>query len=180
MKSHRLAELLVVIALALVGVSAYLTWVSADPGKGRPVVHFNGYAVSHAPVTMALASLVATVVLRLAGTAVRRLLGALVAAMGVATIAVALTVRPGEADLASRKPELSRVLTDQVDVTTGPAPWVALIGGIALLAAGLVTVLTAHTWRRATSRYERAAPARTADTQVDQWKAIDAGEDPTV
>jgi uncharacterized membrane protein (TIGR02234 family) len=184
LRSHNLVELLVVAALALVGTSAYLTWVSADPGKGRAVVTFDGYDVSRAPVTMAIASVVAAVVLRLAGTVVRRMLGTLLAVMGSATVAVALVTRPGEAELATRRPELSRVLTDQVEVTTGPAPWLALAGGIVLLAAGLVTVLTSHRWRRPTSRYERATPAqnqvRTPETQADQWKAIDAGEDPTL
>ena len=49
--------------------------------------------MSRAPVTMAVASLVAVVVLRLAGTGLRRVLCALIAAMGAATGAVAL--RPG-------------------------------------------------------------------------------------
>ena len=52
----------------------------------------------------------------------------------------------------------------------------SLAGGVALVATGLIALLTAHRWRRATARYERdpaAAPA-------DQWKAIDAGEDPTL
>jgi uncharacterized membrane protein (TIGR02234 family) len=180
MRSHRLVDLLVLIALALVGGSAYLTWVRADPGNGRAVVEFDGYDVSRAPVTMVLASVVAAVVLRLAGTAVRRILCALIAAMGAAVVAVALTNRPDEAELASRKPELSKVLTDHIDITVGPAPWVALIGGIALLAAGLVGLVTAHRWRRPTSRYERAPAPENAGTQVDHWKAIDAGEDPTI
>jgi uncharacterized membrane protein (TIGR02234 family) len=180
MRSQRVPEALVLIALALVGASAYLTWVRADPGGGRSVVDFDGYAVSRAPVTMVLASVVAVVVLRLAGTLVRRILCALVAAMGVATIAVALAVRPDEAELATRKPALSSVLADHVTITTGPAPWVALVGGIALLAAGLAGLATAHRWRRPTSKYERVQAAGRAETQVDQWKAIDAGEDPTI
>ncbi len=178
--SQRLVELLVLVALALVAASASLTWVRANPGGGRAVVDFNGYAVSRAPVTIALASVVAVVVLRLAGTLVRRVLSALIALMGIATIAVALTVRPDETELAARKPALSSVIADQVTVTTGPAPWLALAGGIALLAAGLTGLAGAHRWRRATSKYERAEPVRTTETQVDQWKAIDAGEDPTV
>lgn len=179
MRSQRWVEVLVLVALALIGVSAYLTWVRADPG-GRQPVDFDGYAVSHAPVTIALASVVAAVVLRLAGTLVRRILSALIAGLAVAVIVVALTVRPDEAELATRKPELSSVLADQVTVTTGPAPWFALAGGIVLLAAGLTGLATAHRWRRATSKYERVEQPRATETQVDQWKAIDAGEDPTI
>lgn len=178
--SQRLVELLVLVALALVGVSAYTVWMHADPGGGRPVVDFDGYAVSRAPVTIALASVVAVIVLRLAGTVVRRILSALIAVMGIAAIVVALAVRPDEAELATRKPELSSVLADSVTTSTGPAPWFALAGGIALLAAGLTGLALAGRWRRASSKYERTKPAGTAETQVDQWKAIDAGEDPTI
>ena len=50
MRPQRLADLLTLGALALLALSAYLTWVTADPGKGRPVVDFNGYSVTRAPV----------------------------------------------------------------------------------------------------------------------------------
>jgi uncharacterized membrane protein HdeD (DUF308 family) len=106
----------------------------------------------------------------------RRVLGALVLLMGIAAIAVALQVRPDVSELSRIRPELSQAVTDHVSLSGGPAPWFALAGGVALVAAGLIALLTAHRWRRATARYERdpaAAPA-------DQWKAIDAGEDPTL
>lgn len=176
MRPQRLVDLLAVVALALLGLSAYLTWSIADPGSGRPVVNFNGYAVTRAPVTLALAGVVAVIVTKLAGTALRRVLAALVALMGVAAIAVALQVRPDAAELGRLRPELSQAVTDRVILSTGPAPWLALGGGVALLAAGVIALLTAHRWRRPTLRYERDPAA----TPADQWKAIDAGEDPTI
>jgi hypothetical protein len=103
-------------------------------------------------------------------------LGGLVVVLGASAVVVALSVRPDGPELSRLRPELSDVVADQVTRTIGPAPWFALAGGLALVAAGLLTVLTAHRWRQATARYERdpaAAPA-------DQWKAIDAGEDPTL
>lgn len=176
MRPQRLVDLLALVALVLLALSAYLTWSIADPGSGRPVVNFNGYAVTRAPVTLALASVVAVIVTKLAGTALRRLLATLVLAMGAAAIGVALQVRPDVTELARLRPELSEAVTDRVVLSTGPAPWLALAGGIALLAAGLIAVLTAHRWRRPTARYERDPAA----TPADQWKAIDAGEDPTI
>jgi hypothetical protein len=173
---QRLVDLLVVVALAAIGASAYLTWVRADPGRGRAVVELNGYDVTRAPLTMGLASVVALVVLRLAGTGMRRVLSVLITAMGAATVAVALAVRPDGAELARLRPQLSAVLTDHVEVSAGPAPWFALVGGIALLAAGLVGVATAHRWRRPTARYDRDPVV----TPEDQWKAIDQGQDPTI
>ncbi|WP_020388802.1 Trp biosynthesis-associated membrane protein [Kribbella catacumbae] len=176
MRPQRLVDLLALVALVLLALSAYLTWSIADPGSGRPVVNFNGYSVTRAPVTLALASVVAVIVTKLAGTALRRLLAALVLVMGVAAVGVALQVRPDVTELGRLRPELSQAVTDRVALSTGPAPWVALAGGIALLAAGLIAVLTAHRWRRPTARYERDPAA----TPADQWKAIDAGEDPTI
>jgi len=176
MRPQRLVDLLALVALVLLALSAYLTWSIADPGSGRPVVNFNGYAVTRAPLTLALASVVAVIVTKLAGTALRRLLAVLMALMGIAAVAVALQVRPNEAELGRLRPELSQAVTDRVVLSTGVAPWLALAGGIALLAAGIVAALTAHRWRRPTQRYERDPAA----TPADQWKAIDAGEDPTI
>jgi hypothetical protein len=176
MRPQRLVDLLALVALVLLATSAYLTWSTADPGNGRPVVNFNGYAVTRAPVTLALAAVVAVVVTKLAGTTLRRVLSVLVLLMGAAAVGVALQVRPALAELSRLRPELSQAVTDRVDLSTGPAPWIALAGGAALVAAGLVGLMTAHRWRRPTVRYERDPVV----TSTDQWKAIDAGEDPTI
>jgi hypothetical protein len=176
MKPQRIVDLLALVALVLLGLSGYLTWVSANPGNGRADVVFNGYTITKAPVTLALASVVAVVVTKLAGTLLRRVLGGLVALLGAVAVIVALTVRPGGAELSRLRPELSDVIADQVTQSLGVAPWFALSGGIALVAAGLITASTAHRWRRPTARYERDPAASPAD----QWKAIDAGEDPTL
>lgn len=176
MRPQRLVDLLALAALILLALSAYLTWATADPGSGRPVVNFNGYAVSRAPVTLALAAVVAVVITKLAGTALRRILAGLILLMGLAAAGVGLQVRPDAAALSRLRPELSQAVTDQVTLTTGPAPWLALAGGLVLVAAGSIGLLTAHRWRRPTVRYERDPAA----TPADQWKAIDAGEDPTI
>lgn len=176
MRPQRLVDLLGLVALALLAGSAYLTWSTAQPGNGRPAVDFSGYAVTRAPVTLALAAVVAVVVSKLAGTMLRRALAALLVVLGAIAVGVALAVRPDAAELARLRPQLSQVVTDRVDLSTGPAPWLALAGGVALVAAGIVGLSTAHRWRRATARYERDPVA----TPADQWKAIDAGEDPTI
>jgi uncharacterized membrane protein (TIGR02234 family) len=180
MRPQRLVDLLTLVALALLALSAYLTWSSANPGSGRPIVDFNGYTVTKAPVTLALASVVAVVVTKLAGTALRRVLGALLALMGAAAVGVALRVRPDVDELSRIRPELSQAVTDRVTLDGGLAPWFALAGGLALVAAGLLVVLTAQRWRRATARYERDPAVPLTDQGADQWKAIDAGEDPTL
>lgn len=129
MKPQRTVDLLALVALVLLGLSGYLTWVSANPGNGRADVVFNGYTITKAPVTLALASVVAVVVTKLAGTALRRVLGALVALLGAIAVVVALFVRPDGAELSRLRPELSDVLADQVTQTLGVAPWFALAAG---------------------------------------------------
>jgi hypothetical protein len=99
--------------------------------------------------------------------------------MGLAAIGVALQVRPDVDELSRIRPELSQAVTDRVTLDGGVAPWFALAGGVALVVAGLIAVLTAHRWRRATARYERDSAVTATDQGADQWKAIDAGQDPT-
>lgn len=152
---HRLVEILTAAAVVLLGSSAYTTWASG----------LDGHEVTPAPVALLLAALAAAVVLRLAGTTVRRLLSAVLLLLGAAAVLVAITARPDDL------PTL-----DDVDTSLGVAPWLAAAGGVFLAAAGVLGVVTAARWRRPTTRYERDPAA----TMEDQWKAIDAGEDPTV
>ena len=173
MRPQRLVDLLAVIALALLGLSAYLPWTTVNEET------FKGYDLTRAPVFLALAGVVAVIVTKLAGTALRRVLGVLVVLLGVLAVVVAIQGRPGLEELTRLRPALT-LGTDSFEITTGPAPWLALAGGLALVAAGLVAVLTAHRWRRATARYERDPAAAASGHGADQWKAIDAGEDPTL
>jgi uncharacterized PurR-regulated membrane protein YhhQ (DUF165 family) len=174
MRPQRLVDLLAALALVLLGLSAYLPWITVNDKET-----FKGYDLTRAPVFLALAGVVAVIVTKLAGTALRRVLAVLVVLLGVLAVVVALQVRPGLEELTRLRPALT-LGTDSFEIITGPAPWFALAGGLALVAAGLVAVLTAHRWRRATTRYEREPATRVPDSGADQWKAIDAGEDPTL
>jgi hypothetical protein len=174
--TRRYVDLLVLVALALFAGSAFLTWTTADPGGGRAVAEFDGSDVTDAPVTIALAALVAAVVLRLAGTVARGLLAVLLVLLGIAAVAVGGWTRPDAGQLARLRPELGQVVTDGLAIGTGPAPWLAVAGGVALVAAGVLTLLTARTWRGPAARFERGRSV----AETDPWRAIDAGEDPTV
>ncbi|MEU4389359.1 Trp biosynthesis-associated membrane protein [Kribbella sp. NPDC023855] len=176
MRPQRLVDLLALVALVLLGVSAYLTWSSVDVGSG-PTVDFQGKDLTSAPIVLAAAAVAAVVITKLGGTALRRVMSALLLLIGGVVVAVALQVRPGLDELSRLKPGLTHnANTDSFEILTGPAPWLALAGGLAVVAAGLIGLLTAHRWKRPTRRYERDPAA----TPADQWKAIDAGEDPTI
>jgi hypothetical protein len=169
MRPQRLVDLLAVVALALLGLSAYLPWTTVNEET------FKGYDLTRAPVFLALAAVVAVIVTKLGGTALRRVLSVLIVLMGVLAAVVAFQVRPGLEELTRLRPALT-LGTDSFEISTGAAPWLALAGGLVLIAAGLIGLLTAQRWKKPTRRYERD----TAVTPADQWKAIDAGEDPTI
>ncbi|WP_433078798.1 Trp biosynthesis-associated membrane protein [Dactylosporangium sp. CA-052675] len=59
-------------------------------------------------------------------------------------------------------------------------PLVCALGGLVVLAAGVVTVRSGRSWPGMGARYERtSAPARRQHAQTDMWDALDRGEDPT-
>ncbi|WP_224275525.1 Trp biosynthesis-associated membrane protein, partial [Streptomyces sp. LS1784] len=91
----------------------------------------------------------------------------------------------GAGDTAALDAEAARKLALSGSAATEVAhtgwPWVALVGGVLLALAGLLTLRYGRGWPAMGSRYEaptRRTPART-DTPGDLWKALDRGEDPT-
>lgn len=59
--------------------------------------------------------------------------------------------------------------------------WVpSLLGGVLLVAAGLLTIVRGRHWPGMSARYDRpgAAPS-TGDDPASLWKALDRGDDPT-
>lgn len=57
-------------------------------------------------------------------------------------------------------------------------PVVVVLGGVLVVAAGLLTAVRARSWPALGSRYDAPAARRSATTG-DAWDAIDRGEDPT-
>lgn len=81
---------------------------------------------------------------------------------------------------------LLAVLLALVTVATAVGLWgqgsrPALLVGLAVTLAGAVLVaLTARSWPQHGDRYSRSRAAVTSDASaLDQWKAMDAGHDPT-
>jgi uncharacterized membrane protein (TIGR02234 family) len=67
-------------------------------------------------------------------------------------------------------------------------PWVAVAGGVALTAAGVLGALGAHRWPGLSSAYDRPTPPPAGVTgtrdpddfdSLAAWNALDAGDDPT-
>jgi uncharacterized membrane protein (TIGR02234 family) len=62
-------------------------------------------------------------------------------------------------------------------VRATPWPYVTLLCGLVVAAAGVVVVLRGPRWSAMGSRYD--APAARPVTEADLWSALDRGEDPT-
>ncbi|WP_199854761.1 TIGR02234 family membrane protein [Streptomyces dioscori] len=134
---------------------------------------------------VALASLVAVFAVRRAG---RFLVAGLLALSGAGTIASALL---GLSD-SSALDEKAAAATGDTAATVGTMthtgwPYVAAVGGLLLLLAGLLALRYGRLWPTMSGRYERDGTPRVRrarapvdpDRPEEIWKALDRGEDPT-
>jgi uncharacterized membrane protein (TIGR02234 family) len=144
--------------------------------QGEVPVRAEGSEVTGLPSALALVGLAALV----AVFAVRRAGRTLVAALLGAGDRSAL-----EAE-AARASGLTRGTVEAVSF--GVWPYVAALGGVLLLAAGLLALRHGRRWPAMSGRHERAGGARAGaarrtapdpDRPEELWKALDRGEDPT-
>ncbi|WP_030955513.1 TIGR02234 family membrane protein, partial [Streptomyces sp. NRRL S-481] len=113
---------------------------------------------------------------------------ALLALAGAGTVAAALFGASDGSALDEKAAEASGDTSASVDALTHTAwPYVAALGGVLLLLAGLLALRYGRLWPAMSGRYERdgaprprrKAPAVDPDRPEDLWKALDRGEDPT-
>ncbi|MFJ2258354.1 TIGR02234 family membrane protein [Streptomyces sp. NPDC087844] len=148
----------------------------------------SGSDVTGVPASLAivgLASLVAVFAVRRAG---RFLVAGLLALSGAGTIAAAVL---GLSD-SSALDEKAAAATGDTAATVGTMthtgwPYVAAVGGLLLLLAGLLALRYGRSWPTMSGRYERDGTPRPRrvrapvdpDRPEEIWKALDRGEDPT-
>ena len=107
----------------------------------------------------------------------RLLVGVLVALAGVGVVLVVARALIDPAAAVRRAPLLVDAHIGGAD-GLGGWPYVALIGGALLAAAGLLVAVRGRTWASMSSRYD--APAqRPREGEASMWEALDRGEDPT-
>jgi len=194
----RRARLLAVVAAVAAGalgvISSTQTWlwvVLEDGGSALPVPGASAIAVL-APLSLAVLALGGA--LSIVGLVLRYVFGALSVAIAVLlawltaqvafvhpTSAVAATVT--EATGISGEDAVADLVA-QIDPTAWP--FVTLVGWVVLLAAGVITLVTAHHWRGSGRRYRTdaatpAAPTATSPPHdaIDSWDDLSRGEDPT-
>lgn len=193
-RSLALMLLLTVLGAAVVLLAAGQTWARGSVDfQGAPLrISATGSETSGLPGALALVGLASAVAVFAVRGAARRVLGLLLALAGAATAAAALLAATGTGALdgrASRAVGLTGAVATGISHT--PWPWVAALGGIMLLLAGLLVVGRGRDWPGMSSRYDapgasgaagkgragRATPG--PETPADLWKALDRGEDPT-
>jgi uncharacterized membrane protein (TIGR02234 family) len=146
-----------------------------------------GSDVTGVPAALAivgLAALVAVFAVRRAG---RFAVSALLALSGAGIGAASLLGASDSSALDDKAAQASGDTSATVDALTHTAwPYVAAVGGLLILLAGLLALRYGRRWPAMSGRYERSGaprPRRRAVVDPDRpeelWKALDRGEDPT-
>jgi uncharacterized membrane protein (TIGR02234 family) len=192
-------ELGAVLGLAVLGSALALwagapTWVRLSAARRPPLpdvaVALSGRSVEPLVPALGIVGLAAVVALLATRGRARVVVGALLAAAGL------VLVLRGAGRFAAPDPAAARdLLTDAgraaalaagtpvSAAASGAGPLLAVLAGLALLAAGLAAAVRAGRWPGMSARYERPAaartPARTPNAEQAAWDLLDRGGDPT-
>ncbi len=138
---------------------------------------FTGTELSDGAVeALSLAALAGVGVTLLLGVWGRRVVGVLIAALGLGMLLVSVLRRTPTTD------QLVQVLGVRDTPGAGTAwPWIAVVLGAVTAAVGVGFVLRAHRWTSPSTRFDRDGNGRrrVVASNLDAWKALDAGDDPT-
>ncbi|MFE8987265.1 TIGR02234 family membrane protein [Streptomyces collinus] len=175
-------------AVALLATRQQWSQGTATVAGGAFPLTATGSDVTGVPAALAvvgLAALVAVFAVRRAG---RFAVAALLALSGVGIITAALLGASDSSALDEQAAQASGDTSASVDTLSHTAwPYVAVVGGVLILLAGLLALRYGRLWPAMSGRYERGgtpqprrkAPAVDPDRPEDLWKALDRGEDPT-
>jgi uncharacterized membrane protein (TIGR02234 family) len=175
-------------AVALLATRQQWSQGTATVAGGAFPLTATGSDVTGVPAALAvvgLAALVAVFAVRRAG---RFAVAALLALSGAGIITAALLGASDSSALDEQAAQASGDTSASVDTLSHTAwPYVAVVGGVLILLAGLLALRYGRLWPAMSGRYERGgtpqprrkAPAVDPDRPEDLWKALDRGEDPT-
>ena len=174
------AVLLCLAGAALVLLATSLPWLSygVAPGTGFPTRTNDVTGATLAPGTRALALLGLAGVAALAATRDwgRLAVGAVVALAGAGICVVLIQVLADPAAAVLERSPGDVAVTSRLAL--GGWPYVALLGGLLLLAAGLLTVVRGRSWSALGARYDAPTEPK-PPSEASLWDALDRGEDPT-
>jgi uncharacterized membrane protein (TIGR02234 family) len=176
-----------VLGGGLVAVAAAKPWATATIGaQGLPELPVSVDGADAVPLVAALGLVMLAGAASLAATRNqgRRLAGLLLVMAAVVVGWQTLAAGPAITD-AMREQTVGSVGSAAVPDANGTAwRWLTLVGAGLSLAAGLAAVSKGPDWPAMGSRYDAPTSARSKSPDVredvDVWRAIDEGEDPTV
>lgn len=186
---------LVVLTGALALLAGVQVWVRIVFFPGVATVEelaVPGQKVSPALTLIALAVLASALVLAIAGTAFRRVLGVLLGVLGAGLAVIGFTVWQTPLDGARGPVEVVTGLSgdaiyglvDTVHATAWPAIMMTI--GVVVVITGVCVIALSGRWKTGGRKYEASTPApkraTTPDGESDRisdWEALSDGTDPT-
>lgn len=203
----KLAVILLVLASSALALLAWSqTWISAgvlQSGTATKTLEVTGSTAAPGLTALALAGLALAGALSIAGPVIRIVLGLLEILVGFSVgLSAALAIGDPAAASAALVTAATGIagkdsVTDGVVASVStPWPYLALVAGILMSAAGVLIWATARRWPRPGARYQSvrfeaadaAAPtgqtpavssADPSSDAVDDWDGLTRGEDPT-
>lgn len=194
-------ELAIAVLCCLGGATAVLTatgqaWVHARATQGPLQVPFvvRGGSAEPAAPALAVVGLAGALALLATRGIVRATVGALIAASGIGAAAVAARgAHPGTGSLADRAgAALGTGSAQAQNVAHNAWPAVAIVGAAVFAVGGALAMVRGRSWPGMSARYNApsasgtaAAPGRPTgpvvpDDALEQWRALDRGEDPSL
>jgi uncharacterized membrane protein (TIGR02234 family) len=176
-------------AVALLGTGRAWVYGRAVQGSLQVPLQVGGASLAPAVTALAVAGLAGGPALIAVRGRVRAALGGALLACGLVAAGVAAAAaRPGSAALAGRAgAALGSGSASAEQVTNTWWPWVAVLGSLLYATGGGLAAWRGATWPGMSARYT-TTPAQagppvvspsTRDLALDQWRALDRGEDPT-
>jgi uncharacterized membrane protein (TIGR02234 family) len=176
------------VAAGVVLLAVTRTWVTVAPpstGVALSAIKVSGTDAAAAVLALAVVALVCSLAAAIAGGFARWIIGVVQLLVGVGVIGFSLPVLLSPATASSAKTSksfgLEKVGAGAYDVSLWP--WVAMFGGVLVLAMAVVLLVAGRHWSVA-KRFERHGSGHavvTAETMddVDRWDALTDGDDPT-
>ncbi|GAA1614045.1 Trp biosynthesis-associated membrane protein [Leucobacter chromiireducens] len=185
-------KLLSLSGIAIVGGAGLLAgaqaWVSFMLDGTHDIEKVTGHALNPALSPVAIAIVAAALALTIAGPIFRRVLGVLVALLGVGLAALTINVLQAPLSAVSgRITELTgiaggasttMVVWSQVSVWA----WVSLAAGVLAALLGVLVAITGGRWVTGGRKYDAGSAAKSrggAPDRISDWDALSDGDDPT-
>jgi len=191
-------EFVIALVADLLGAAAALlvcgrAWQTVLAPRQRPladdILHVRGRTLEPAVAALAIVALVGVLAVLATKGVVRRVVGALIAVVGVGLVWRA------SAGLHAVTDDRARSLVTSAHTGVGLVPgraisvsvqdvWpvLVLVSGLLVTAAGMLVAARGHTWTGLSSRYDAptaGAKAEQERSDIGMWNALDRGDDPT-